>query len=278
MSVQNAIDQRTERLKDILDAANTALLAKDGAEADTLSELPAAIQSLNAGDPKLQYKWVTPGAKTVTIRADAGYDGLVMVGVAGDEELVPENIVEGVNIFGVIGTYAGAAGLEIPEEYQTYFDAASSYYTGAYEHFFIAENDEYVTVGFLDADFEVLGYDAVAGDFASVGWHSYMYTKADGTWLIADYTSEESPGYNYARNIRYADFYINYNGTVLWPVGMDSYPHTTAINYSGWDNGSFSETLETGDTLSYAVTFNADGQPEKITAPGGAVTQISWEA
>lgn len=278
MSVQNAIDERTERLKSILGAANTALQEKNGAAAGALSGLPAAIRALNAGEPKLQYKLVTPSAYSKNVVPDAGYDGLSMVGVAGDLDLVPENIVEGVNIFGVVGTYSGSSGLSIPAEYQAYFDTAKSYYTGTYEHFFIAENDEFVTVGFLDSNFTVLDYDAAAGDFASIGWHSYMYTKAEGTWLIADYTSEESPGYNYARNIRYADFYIEHNGAVLWPVGMDCYPHTTAINYSGWDNGSFSETLETGDVLSYAVTFDSDGRPEKITASGGAVTQISWEA
>lgn len=51
---------------------------------------------------------------------------------------------------------------------------------------------------------------------------------------------------------------------------------TTAIDYSAWDNGVFKETLDSGDTLTYSVEFNADGQPNKITAPDGTVTWIEW--
>lgn len=52
--------------------------------------------------------------------------------------------------------------------------------------------------------------------------------------------------------------------------------NTTAIDYSAWDSGSFRETLETGDTLTYAVEFDASSQPTKITAPDGTVTTVEW--
>ncbi len=171
-----------------------------------------------------------------------------------------------------------SGGLELPEEYQAYLDAAAAYYLGEYEHFFIAESEDFVTVGFLTANFTVTGYDVAAGDFSSYGWYSYKYTKASGTWEGTDYTSEESPGYNYTKNIKYADCYVTYSGMVLWPTGVDAYPATTSINYANWDGGSFTETLETGDTLRYTVEFNSDGQPNKITAPDGTVTWIAWEA
>ena len=51
---------------------------------------------------------------------------------------------------------------------------------------------------------------------------------------------------------------------------------TTAMEYAAWDNGVFKETLDSGDTLTYSVELNADGQPNKITAPDGTVTWIEW--
>ena len=102
------------------------------------------------------------------------------------------------------------------------------------------------------------------------------YAKSTGNWEETDYTYAESPGYSYSRNIKYADCYIEYNGMTLFPAGMKAYPAVTSINYSNFDNGSFSETLETGNTIEYAVEFNTDGQPNKITAPDGTVTWIEW--
>lgn len=56
-------------------------------------------------DPVLQDSiLVTPGSKPQHIKPDDGYDGLSEVVVGGSVHLIPENIVAGVNIFGVIGT------------------------------------------------------------------------------------------------------------------------------------------------------------------------------
>lgn len=206
-----------------------------------------------------------------------GYTVLSSVTIEGDPNLIPENIAKDITIYGVTGTHEGGSnGLALPEEYQTYLDEADAFYLGDYEHFFIAENEEFVTVGFLNADFTVTAYDPAAGDFASYGWYSYKYTKSTDNWEGTDYTSSESPGYNYAKNIKYADCYIKYNDVTLFPVGMDTYPDTTHIDYSNFDNGTFTETLETGDTLEYTVEFNESSQPNKITAPDGTVTWIEW--
>lgn len=51
---------------------------------------------------------------------------------------------------------------------------------------------------------------------------------------------------------------------------------TTAMDFSGWDGGSFSETLEGGETVPFSVAFDAQGRPSKITDGDGHVTTIKW--
>lgn len=55
---------------------------------------------------KFQSKSVTPGRSSQNILPDSGYDALSSVYVAGDGDLYPSNIREGVTIFGVTGTYS----------------------------------------------------------------------------------------------------------------------------------------------------------------------------
>lgn len=54
-----------------------------------------------------QEKTITPTANGQTILPDAGYDALSSVNVYGDQDLIPNNIKEGVSIFGVEGAYSG---------------------------------------------------------------------------------------------------------------------------------------------------------------------------
>lgn len=54
---------------------------------------------------KLQTKTVTPDASGFTVTPDVNYNGLSSVVVNGDNDLTPANIKNGVNIFGVTGTY-----------------------------------------------------------------------------------------------------------------------------------------------------------------------------
>lgn len=54
-----------------------------------------------------QEKSITPTANGQTVMPDEGYDALSKVNIYGDEDLVPNNIKEGVSIFGVAGTYSG---------------------------------------------------------------------------------------------------------------------------------------------------------------------------
>ena len=51
---------------------------------------------------------------------------------------------------------------------------------------------------------------------------------------------------------------------------------TTELDFSGWDGGCFSETVDGGGTGSYAVTFDSVGRPVKITDGAGHETAVVW--
>lgn len=48
-------------------------------------------------------------------------------------------------------------------------------------------------------------------------------------------------------------------------------PAVTALDFSGWDGGSFKETLEDGTENEYAVTFDSEGNPTNV---GGIA--VTW--
>ena len=51
---------------------------------------------------------------------------------------------------------------------------------------------------------------------------------------------------------------------------------TTELDFSGWDNGSFTETLDGNLTETYSVTFDTNGYPVKITDGSGHETEVVW--
>ena len=254
MSVQTDIEARTAKLREILIYSNAALITKDGTEAEDLSGLPAAIQALPDADPELQDLTVTENG---IYYADSGYDGL-----------------------GIVTVEVESGGNAIPEPYATYIAEAEEVYTGEYANVIYAEGygtisgKNYHTVMFLLDNWAISAYDAATSGYTHGGF-IMVQKEDDGAWELTDYSGTTTDTH-YAKNIKAASCYIEYNGMTLFPVGMTCYPDTVAIDYSDFDTGSFTETLETGDTLTYAVEFDADGQPNKITAPDGTVTWIEW--
>ena len=61
-------------------------------------------------------------------------------------------------------------------------------------------------------------------------------------------------------------------------VSGETAPNIVGIDVSAWSSGSFSETLETGDTLDYGVEFDASKRPIEVTLPTGDTVEVKWEA
>lgn len=70
-----------------------------------LTELKNKANNLPDQNPpaQLQEKTVTPTKEGLSVVPDSGFDGMSKVTVNGDSNLVPENIKEGVSIFGISG-------------------------------------------------------------------------------------------------------------------------------------------------------------------------------
>lgn len=76
---------------------------------DKLTTLKEKANNLPDQNPpaQLQEKTVTPTKEGLSVVPDSGFDGMSKVTVNGDANLIPENIKEGVSIFGVEGNYKG---------------------------------------------------------------------------------------------------------------------------------------------------------------------------
>lgn len=66
-----------------------------------------ALASGNGAEMKLEEKEAMPGTEDIEVTASEGFDALSKVTVAGDPNLIPENIAIGKSIFGVRGSHQG---------------------------------------------------------------------------------------------------------------------------------------------------------------------------
>lgn len=118
MSIATEIARLQQAKADI----KTAIQAKgvsvpSSAKLDTYGTYVGQIQQGSA--PVLQTKSATPTTSAQTIQADAGYDGLEKVNIAGvtaaiDSNIQAGNIKQGVTILGVTGTLSGGGSTLVP--------------------------------------------------------------------------------------------------------------------------------------------------------------------
>lgn len=80
-----------------------------GSQTELITQIKTALENKTSVSPELQNKTITPTAASQIVTADSGYDGLNKVKVNGDENLIPENIAEGVSIFGIKGSHSGGS-------------------------------------------------------------------------------------------------------------------------------------------------------------------------
>lgn len=114
---------------DTLSTENSNFNANLTAQDNLISQIQTALANKAQVSPVLQAKSVTPSAAQQIITADNGYDGLSKVTVAGDVNLVPENIKSGVSIFGVEGIAEGG-GIETASVYVDVSNGTTLQYIG----------------------------------------------------------------------------------------------------------------------------------------------------
>lgn len=59
-------------------------------------------------------------------------------------------------------------------------------------------------------------------------------------------------------------------------VGSGETAKTTVIDYSNYASGTFTETLDTGEDITYNVILDSEGKPTQITSDGGVSVAVEW--
>lgn len=220
MSVQTAVDQRTAKLKEVLEDSNAALLSQGGTSAAALSGIPDKIRALT---------------------------------VSAAEYPV----------------------MELSEEYKSYVEyCRANLYTGDYAHLVVWDSGEWIAVSFLMSDFTIQSYDLYTTELTATGWVTCGYTVSTGAWTVHDYTSEESPGGNYARYIVFASCQIKYGNQTLFPVGITAEIKTTNVAYDE-ETSTITLTFETGQTETLTVVYDDSGNPVGVEFGSGHSTTIT---
>ena len=228
-----------ESLSGLFSDIADAIRKKDGSTGKIIADdFPSAIENLegggSGGSGNLQSGTATPTGKTFTLKPDEGFDGFDSVTVEGDANLEPQNIAEGVTIYGVEGTLKIGAASSLPSEYEPYLEHAKLLYTGEYENIAVSENNEYLNIIFMTSGFKVVGYKSDTTQFSAQGWVLCRYQKSGQNWDVTDNRSTANEyGFNYVKNIRFSTIPWEYNGAVIWPMSSSGGGGTVAAAPGG---------------------------------------------
>lgn len=261
-------------------------------EIETGSAIPPEIE-LN-----LQEKTADPTGQEFEVYPDADYDALSKVIVTGEPNLKPENIAEGITIYGVTGTMQlkTSVGGNIPSAYQGYFEQARLLYPGDYEDLMILESDQAVSFGFMLDGFTVKSYNKTNTEFTASNWVYVAYNKKTGVWKLEDWSNSTSNGNSYINNIRYCSTPIYYNGQLIYPyvnsapgedhleMSFEIMPAGPRVYYLGvygydirvsWGDGTESAFDTTNPYSSIVHKYeDADGSTTYTITISGYVTQL----
>ncbi len=119
-------DKVTVKGADLREDLSTELTEQDELLSEqevTIDDIVEALKDKAGVGIALQEKSVIPTTEEQSVVADVEYDGLSKVTVAGDENLVAENIKKDVEIFGVVGTAKTSDAKITDAQYLFYYGA-----------------------------------------------------------------------------------------------------------------------------------------------------------
>lgn len=240
------------------------------------SAYPDELRAVTGGSGTYQdSKTVTADPAGMTITPDEGYSGMLKAIIAAEPNFQSYNLVEGIEAWGITGTAKPATTSDAPTNLPVSKDDADTAYetqSGAAptetDYFVCVDNDGNITYWYLSDDFTITSYDPITTEFKATGAIRMAYHttgESVGTWTLDDFTSAESGGWNYLKNIRSCTreklYYTidgtayevwpnsawgaadnwNYNGTVLPKLPQwdkTKYPYVL-ITYYNHDNSSY---------------------------------------
>lgn len=222
MSTVNSI---VAQLNEVLDSANTKMETEYTNITDTVDALIDGFGQVGSGESvELSSITITPTGEMITETADDGC-GWNEVIVDGDKNLKPQNIAEGIEIYGKVGTLKVTASDTFPVEYEEYKAIADALYLSNVGQeppttLMVLETNGHITFGYFLSNWEVTAYNSETTDFCAIGWRRVSFHKGEDAPEFSDFSAVDSTGGNYIKNIRYCGkSTLYYSGSKIYPHG-----------------------------------------------------------
>ena len=233
LEAQTQFNALADRLSAAKAAQKAALAALGRNPTDVWDTYPDELRAVTGGTGNYQEsKTVTANPAGMTILPDEGYSGMLKAIIAAEPNFQSYNLVEGIEAWGITGTAKPAVSTVPPTNLPVDKDDSDTAYqeqTGAAptetDYFVCVDNDGNITYWYLSDDFTITSYDPITAEFKATGAIRMAYHttgESVGTWTLDDFTSAESGGWNYLKNIRSCTrkkLYYTIDGTAyeVWP-------------------------------------------------------------